>query len=223
MPVGAYPTCGRLPLGTAHPGEWQRSLHGIRGTRLLVAPAPAGCGTTTSTSDAAVADIETVHLVARLQPAGSVVGGDVAFNARGVAFVTKTVLAGATVPQGPLGNPGTPTVVTRRPRLVGADGLTFDRDGNIWVAVAGPLYPDEVVLPLAGQYLMLLTRAGELWHVTKDAPWMDSPKRTGTRPHGRHSQPDVRAQRVPVRPHCGAGLVPAPVRPDRQPGAAGHG
>jgi sugar lactone lactonase YvrE len=81
----------------------------------------------------------------------------------------------AKVPQGRLGNAGTPTVVAQRPQLVGADGLAFDRHGRIWVAVAGPLHPDEVTFPLTGQYLIMLTRTGDVREITKDAPWMDSP------------------------------------------------
>lgn len=310
-----------------HRSTLRRVILGAASTLLLAAPV-AGAGGMTSTASAAAAasGIDTVHLVTRLQPAGNVVGGDLAFDARGAAFVTKTVLAdaenvgrvvriapdgtkslfgpriklrygrlhgvavnaegevyvaaasygvapnriirvtagkavvvattpgGATgysapnglafhqgrlyvtdpfagaiwrfvprdsvqrltepwvsgrlfrsgppgwlgvngigfwndalfvtntakglvveVPQGPLGRPGTPRVVTRRPRLVGADGLALDRHGNIWVTVTGPFYSNEVPLPLTGQRLMLLSRTGDLWHVTEDAPWMDSP------------------------------------------------
>ena len=303
-----------------------RVILGVAAALLLVAPVAAGCGTAARPSDNAAAEVGTVHVVARLEPAGNVMGGDVALNDHGVAFVTETVFADAGnvgrvvrvspgassslfgppiklrygrlhgvaldsaggvyvaaasygvepnrifrvtegkaslvattpgsnagysapnglafhagrlyatdpyagaiwrfVPGGSVkrlsepwvsgallqsgtsgwlgangiafwndtlfftntdkglvakvalerhGSPGTPVIVARRPNLVGADGLTFDHEGNMWIAGAGPLYPDEVVFPLTGQYLISLTRSGHLRNITKDAGWMDSP------------------------------------------------
>ena len=304
----------------------RRMLLGAVSALLLVAPVAAGCGATTKTSEDAVASVDAVHVVTRLEPAGDVIGGDVAVDAHGVAYVTQTVLADAAnvgrvvrvapdgtstlfgprielgygrlhgvavdttgevyvaaasygvepnrilqvsedrstlvattpgsqagysapnglafhdgrlyvtdpfagaiwrfvpggsvkalsepwvsgrllrsatpgwlgangiafrddalfftntdkglvakIPRASLEAPGTPAIVVRRPQLVGADGLAFDRNGNIWVTVAGPFYPNEVVFPLTGQYLISFTGTGELRTMTKDAHWMDSP------------------------------------------------
>ncbi|HEX6249649.1 MAG TPA: SMP-30/gluconolactonase/LRE family protein [Nocardioidaceae bacterium] len=73
------------------------------------------------------------------------------------------------------GRPAKPRVVAELPELVGADGITVDDQGLVWVAVAGPLQPGDVVYPLTGQYVLALDQDGDVHSRTHDADWMDSP------------------------------------------------
>jgi hypothetical protein len=69
---------------------------------------------------------------------------------------------------------GTPCVVLRSQRLDGADGLTFDKHGQIRVAVAGPLQTGDTGSP-ARQALLTADTAGRVLAWATDKDWMDGP------------------------------------------------
>lgn len=63
--------------------------------------------------------------------------------------------------------------VVRSPDLVTADGIAFNRTGELWVVGNGTGKAGK--FPPKGQFLTLMTRTGQAWDRTVDAPWMNYP------------------------------------------------
>ena len=75
------------------------------------------------------------------------------------------------------GSHGLPTVVVTDPALVGSDGIAFDEQGGLWIAVN---HGDED----AGGALLRMSRTGSLSVVANDPGWLDYPSQPafGVRP-----------------------------------------
>ena len=67
----------------------------------------------------------------------SVVANGIARDPTGAAFMVADTSRGAIwrIPVNPDGSPGAPVMVVQSPMLEGADGINFDSQGRLWVAV----------------------------------------------------------------------------------------
>jgi sugar lactone lactonase YvrE len=66
------------------------------------------------------------------------------------------------------GSPGIPSVVVTDPALIGSDGIAFDADGSLWIAVN---HADMAV----GGALVRVSRAARVQVVASDPGWLDYP------------------------------------------------
>jgi sugar lactone lactonase YvrE len=73
---------------------------------------------------------------------------------------------------GPRGGVSHVQRVTARKRLLSADGLVFTTKGRMWVVVNGT---STGAAPPHDQFLLQLTRHGEVTRAVKDAAWMNYP------------------------------------------------